>query len=120
LFKAFDDDFVSNRAEFEALAAGNDGWQDFLRFRRGKDELHVRRRLFQCFEQGVEGLSRQHVHFVDDVDLEGALGRRVLAVLAQVTDLIDRIVGRPVDLDHIHAVSSHDRLADRRIRWRRG
>ena len=58
-----------NPAQIKALAAAEDGRQDLVRLGRREEEFHMWRRLFQRLEQGVEGLFRQHVHFVDDVDL---------------------------------------------------
>jgi hypothetical protein len=55
------------------------------------------------------------VDLVNNVDLEGALGRRVLAFLPQVADLVHGIVGSTVNLDHVHATAIHDRLADVRF-----
>ena len=53
-----------------------DGDRDFRRLGGAEDELDVLGRLFEGFEQGVEGLGSEHVDFVDDVDLEAArLGR---------------------------------------------
>ena len=60
---------VPDAGEVEALAARQDGDRDLVRLGRREDELHVRRRLLQRLEQGVERLRRQHVNFVDDVDL---------------------------------------------------
>ena len=48
----------------------------FVGFGGAKDELHMLGRLFQRLQQGIERLLGEHVHFVDDVDLERArLGR---------------------------------------------
>ena len=54
--------------EVEALDAGEDGVRDLLGFGGGEHEDHVRRRLLEGLEQRVEGLPREHVDFVDDVD----------------------------------------------------
>ena len=43
-----------------------------LRLGRRQDELHMRRRLLQRLQQRVERRLGEHVHFVDDVDLEPA------------------------------------------------
>lgn len=56
-------------SEFIALAAGEDGERDLFRLGGGEDEEHVLGRFLQRFQQRVEGLLREHVHFVDDVHL---------------------------------------------------
>ena len=72
----------------------------------------MRRGLFERFQQCVECRRRQHVDLVDDVDFKAALCRRILAILTQIADLIDTVVGRTVNFDHIHAGPRHDRFAD--------
>jgi hypothetical protein len=59
-----------DRREVEPLAARQDRDRESSRFGRAEDELHVLGRLFQRLEQRVEGLVREHVDFVDDVNLE--------------------------------------------------
>src|SRR5690606_32351766 len=92
LLQPLGNDIVGNRPELEALAARNNRRQNLLRLGRREDELHMWRWLLQRLQQRVEGLRREHVDLVDDIDLEGALGRRVLAVLPQVPDLVDGVV----------------------------
>ena len=41
-----------------------------MSFSGGEHEFCVRRRFFQRLQQGVEGIDRYHMHFVDDNDLE--------------------------------------------------
>ena len=68
------------------------------------------RRLFQRLQESVEGLLRQHVHFVDDVDL-GARGHRPIArVLDNLAHVVDASMGGRVHLDHIDVARIHDRL----------
>src|SRR5262245_60901251 len=55
--------------EVKALTARQDSDRNLACFSRGEYELHMLGRLFQSFEEAVEGLLRQHVHLVDDVDL---------------------------------------------------
>ena len=59
----------SNRWQRERIVIGI-----FVGFGRAEDELHVLGRLFERLQQGVEGLAREHVDFVDDVDLEPRRG----------------------------------------------
>ena len=48
---------------------------DALRVGGGEDEHDVGRRLLERLEERVEGRAREHVHLVDDVDLEAAARR---------------------------------------------
>jgi len=61
----------------------------------------VRRRFFEGLEQRVEGMIRQHVHFVDQVHLVAAAGWRVLHVIQQFTGVIHFGAGSRIDLDQI-------------------
>ena len=97
--------------QIEALAAAQNCRQNFLRLGRREDELHVRRRFFQRLEQRVERRRSEHVHFVDDVDLEVPFARRVAHVVAQLAHLLDAVVARAVDLEDIEAVAAGDLLA---------
>ena len=60
----------------------------------------MRRRFFQSFQQRVERLLCQHVNLVNDIDLKFA-ARREADIVAKFANLIDAIVARAVDLEHI-------------------
>ena len=87
--------------EIKPLAPRENRDREFFRLRRAEHKLHVRRRLFQRLEQRVEGLTREHVHFVDDVNLVAASRRADGDVLPQLADLVDAAFARGVVLDHI-------------------
>src|SRR3954471_23829696 len=70
LLKVLDDQGNRYASKVKALAAGKDRRQDLLWLGRCKHELYVGRRLFQRFQKRVERLFRQHVNFVDNVDLK--------------------------------------------------
>src|SRR3546814_983690 len=59
----------SDTAEVEALAARQHRHRYLVHLRRREQELDVRGRLFERFQKRIEGVARQHVHFVDDVYL---------------------------------------------------
>ena len=65
----FGDEVDRDAPQIVALAARQDGRQHLLRLGGGEQELHVRRRLLERLEQGVERRRTEHVHLVDDVDL---------------------------------------------------
>ena len=75
--------------------------QHLLGFGRGEDELHVRGRLFDELEQGVEALLGHHVRLVEDEDLEAVARRREDRAFAQVARVVDTVVARRVDLDDV-------------------
>jgi len=79
-----------------------------LRIRRGQDEFDVCWRLFQRFQHGIESGARQHVHFVDDVDLEATDGRGVLGILQQLTHAVDLCVGGRIDLQQVDEAAAVD------------
>ena len=106
--EVFDEDFRLDAAQIEALAAGQDGHRHLADLGGGEDEFGVRRRLFQRLQQGVEGLVRQHVDFVEDIDLVARLDRRVADALDDVADAVDARVGGGVHLDHVHMLAGHD------------
>ena len=87
--------------EVEALAAREDRRGQAPRLRGGEDEDDVRRRLLQGLQERVERRLREHVDFVDDVDLAPPAGRRVARVLAEGPHLVDPAIRGAVDLEHV-------------------
>ena len=86
----------SKRRQRERTVTGH-----LLDLGRGEQELHVLRRLLQRLQQAVEGLLRQHVHFVDDVDLGARRHRPVARVLDDLAHVVDAGVRGGVHLDHV-------------------
>ena len=60
---------VAYESEGVVVRSRSDCRQHFVRIRCREDEPHVRRRLLDELEKRVEASSRDHVGFVDDVDL---------------------------------------------------
>ena len=89
------------RLQVELQAARQDGDRQLLRIGGRQQELHVRGRLFQRFQQGVKAVARQHVHFIDQVDLEAAARRGVLHVIEQIAGIFHFGARGGVDLDQI-------------------
>ena len=100
--------FIADWLEVETLAAADDGGGQLVRLGRGKKEFHVRRRLLEGFEQRVEGRSAQHMHLVDQVDAELAARGQEADVFPQLAHLLDTIVARPVDLEHVETVAGRN------------
>ena len=59
-------------------------------------------RFFQRFQQRVEGAFREHVDFVDDVDLGAQLHWRIAHGVNDLAHVVDASVRRGVHLDHVH------------------
>ena len=97
--------------EVEALAARQHRHRHLADLGGGEQELHVRRRLFQRLQQRVERLLRQHVHFVDDVDLVARRDRAIAHALDQLAHVVDAGAGGRVHLDHVDMAVLGDRLA---------
>ena len=72
------------------VGARADGADDLLRLGGGEDEFHVRRRLLDEFEQGVEALRGDHVGLVEDEDLVAVAGGGEGGALAQVAGTCPR------------------------------
>ncbi len=63
--------------EVEALAARQDGDRQLVNLGRRENELHMRRWFLERLQQPVERGLRQHVDFVDDVDLVARRNRSI-------------------------------------------
>ena len=100
-----------SRFRLNLQAARQHGHRQLLRIGRREQELHVRRRLFERLQQRVERALRQHVHFVDQVDLEAAARRRVLRVVDQLAHVVDAGVAGGVDLEQIDEAARVDLAA---------
>ena len=98
-------------AEVEAVAAVHDSGQHLLRLGGGQHEDRPRRRLLERLEKGVPRLLREHVRLVEDVHLVTARYRRVRDLLAQIPDVVNRVVRRGVHLDHVEGGRVLDREA---------
>ena len=107
----FPHDLRRHGAQIELQATAQHRGQHALRVGGGQDELQILRRLFQGFEQGVEGILGQLMRLVDHEDLVAAHRRLVGGPLDQVSDLVDAAVGSRVQLDVVHIAVCIDVLA---------
>ena len=106
--QVLDDERLGNAPQIEALATRQDRRQHFFRFGRREHELHVGGRLFERFEQRVEGLLGEHVDFVNDVNLEARTGRSVFGGFAQLADFVDAAVAGAVDFENVQRAAFRD------------
>jgi hypothetical protein len=65
-------------------------------------------RFLQRLQHRVEGVVRQHVHFVDHVDLEAPDDRLVDRLIEQLRDLVDAAVRRRIELDVVDVAPGVD------------
>ena len=99
----------------ELQAARQDGHWQLLRIGGREQELDVGRRLFEGLEQRVERVRREHVYFVDQVDLVASTTRRVPHVVQQFARVLDLGAACSVHLDQVdEAPSSISRQTEHR------
>jgi hypothetical protein len=65
-------------------------------------------RLFQCLEKRIEGACRQHVHFIDDVNLTAPVGWQEFNGFANFTNLFNAIIASTIDLKYIDRSAPND------------
>ncbi|VVD92244.1 hypothetical protein PNO31109_01673 [Pandoraea nosoerga] len=97
--------------QVELQAAREHGDWNLLRIGRRQNELDVRGRLLERLEHRVESVPGEHVHFVDHVDLEARVSRRVDRLFQQRRHLVDAAVGRCVHFDVVDETALVDGAA---------
>jgi hypothetical protein len=120
LAEVFADQRHRQALEIELQAARQHGDRQLLRIGGRQQELHVRGRFLERLQQRVERVRRQHVHFVDEVDLVAAARGRVLHVLEQLARVVDLGARRGVDFDEVDEAALVDFLARGAHAARRG
>ena len=83
--------------EVVGLATGEDGREDLVFFGGGQDEDGMGRRFFEGLEERIEGLLREHMHLIDDIDAVAADLRRDPHLVGQGADIVHRVVGGGVE-----------------------
>ena len=94
--------------QVELQAARQHGDGNLLRIGRRQHELDVLRRLLERLQHRIERGLRQHVHFVDQVDLEAPDGRHVARVVEDLAHVVDAGVRRGVELEQIDEAAGVD------------
>ncbi len=79
-------------AQVKTLTPADDGGQNLVAFRRREDEFDVGRWLLQRFQERVERCVGEHVHFVEDKDLEATVRGGELDLVEHVVDVFDFVV----------------------------
>ncbi len=98
-------------AQVEALAAAQYRDRDLADFGGGEDELDVLGGLFERFQERVEGVHRQHMDFVDDVDLVAGGGGAVGDAVDDLADVVHAGARGRVHFHHVDMAAFHDRHA---------
>ena len=62
-------------------------------------------RFFQSLQEGIEGLSRKHMHLVDDKHLVFSCLRWYMRLLHQIFDLLYTIVGGSIQFEDVQRTS---------------
>ncbi len=96
------------RLQVELQAAREHRHRNLLRVGRRKHELDVLRRLLQRLQHRIEGRLRQHVHFVDQVDLVAPDGRRIARVVEDLAHVVDAGVRRGVEFQQVDEAAGVD------------
>ena len=98
-------------AQIEALATRAHRDRHLLDLGRREKKFHMLRRLLQRLQQAVEGRLREHVHFVDDVDLHARHDRAIARIVDDLAHVVDARVRGRIHLQHVGVARLHDRLA---------
>ena len=80
-----------------------------MNFCCGKNKDNIFRRLFQCFKKRVKRSYRQHMYFINNINLIFSFCRTVRHLFPNLTDIINAVIRRRVNLNHIHS-TCRDRL----------
>ena len=94
--------------EVESLAAAQHGDGHLADLGGREDELHVLGRLLEGLQQRVEGAGREHVDFVDDVDLVAGGGGAVGDAVDDLADVADAGARGRVHLEHVDMAALGD------------
>ena len=99
VFKLLTDLINVQRFKMKLQTTRQNRHRQFLRIGRRQQEFDVLRRLFKRLQQRVKAVAREHVHFVNKVDLETATRGGVLHVIQQVTGIFDLGAGCRINFD---------------------
>jgi hypothetical protein len=103
----------AHRPQVELQAARQHRRRHLLRIGGRQHELQILGRLFQRLQHRVERGVRQHVHFVDHVDLEATDHRLVDRLVEQRGDLLDAAVRRRIEFHVVDEAAGIDVAAGR-------
>ena len=98
-------------AQIEPLAAGAHSDRNLFDLGRREQKFHMIGRLFQGFQETVESLFGEHMHFVDNIDFCACHDWLVACALDDLAHIIDPGMRGGVHFDDIDMARFDDRLA---------
>ena len=94
-------DIAIEPLEAVSLAAGKYRRRDLVELSCCEDKGQMLGRLFENFQQSVERRRGQHVHLIDDIHTLLDRNGGEHGLLTQLTNIVNAVVGRSVDLYNI-------------------
>ncbi len=110
--QSFDDRLSLNGWKVKSLAPRQNRDWNLFRIGRAKNEFDVRGWLFQRLQQSIEGGHRQHVHFVNDIDLVTAATGSHVGIGSQLANLVDPAITRSIDFQNINVFAIRNTIAN--------
>ena len=99
VFKMADNRLSWHLFEIELQTARQHGDRYFLRVSRGQNKFDMGWRFFKRFEHRVERMPRQHMNFVDHIDLEAPCCGRIHSLFEQLGHFLNTTIGRRIELE---------------------
>ena len=84
------------------LGARSNGDGDFFWVRGGHNEDNMLWWLLEELQESIEGLTREHVDFVDDVDFVLAISRGNDSLFAKFANIVDAAIRGGVNFDNVN------------------
>ena len=100
--KQFGQIFNRQALQIKTLTTGKHGYRNFADFRGGENKFNMSRRLFQRFQQCVEGVFREHVHFVDNINFITRIGRLVTNAVQNLADIVNTGAGGRIKFHNVN------------------
>jgi len=89
---------LADKLKDETLAAAYNCRRHLMLLRRRQNEHHHRRWLFDRLQKGVECLLREHMAFVNDIELVSAALSDKRRPFDQRSRVVDTVIGCRIDL----------------------
>ena len=100
-FEACDDVFFRDFPKVESECTGTYGFRDFFDLSRREDEFHMAWWFFEGLEESIKCSRREHMDLVDDIDFILSLIGFESGFFDEITDILDAVIARSVDLDTV-------------------
>ena len=80
-----------------------------------QNKYHILRRFLQRLQKCIKCSDRQHMHLINNVNLEAAFRWTIRHFLTDLSNIIHTIVRCRINLNHIHRCTGCNRLAHRTL-----